>query len=450
MYMCDYIKLPPASFHHDLISALSDHNDKMLEVIGFRGSAKTSFTSTMLPLWAALQHPERYPFIVLISDTATQAAANIAAIKHELENNSLLKNDFAKRQIWNKEFSEFEATLESNEEWQSKNMLLDNGVRIFARSRGQKIRGLRHLSNRPTLIIVDDPEDGEWVKTKENRNKTDRWLKSEVIPALSADGRLVVIGNLLHDDALMSRLKKSGLFHVLEFPLITKKGEVTWTARYPTLQSLLTQRQLMGEVAWQREMLLNPVSEEGAEVRPSDIQYYDTVPRVPQGLRGHGIDLAISTKASADYTAKVHGDIYYEDSRPFVYIQKYPLNVHFTFHQMLEYMKTVPESGGQHIMFVEDVAFQKAAIQEMERASLPVVPLRPIADKRARLRVAAIYIKNGTVKFPRTGCEELIAQLLNFGTEAYDDLVDALVYLILGLVAQGLDMQKVVWMNGAV
>ena len=41
----------------------------------------------------------------------------------------------------------------------------------------------------------------------------------------------------------------------------------------------------------------------------------------------------------------------------------------------------------------------------------------------------------GVVKFPRTGCEKLITQLLGFGVVQHDDLVDALVWLILGLVA---------------
>jgi phage terminase large subunit-like protein len=63
--------------------------------------------------------------------------------------------------------------------------------------------------------------------------------------------------------------------------------------------------------------------------------------------------------------------------------------------------------------------------------------------KRARLRVAARYIKNGTVKFPRTGCEQLLAQLFGFGAEKHDDLVDALVYLILGLVGDGIEEQRV-------
>jgi hypothetical protein len=53
----------------------------------------------------------------------------------------------------------------------------------------------------------------------------------------------------------------------------------------------------------------------------------------------------------------------------------------------------------------------------------------PIKDKRARLGVAARYIKSGTVRVPRKGCEQLLTQLLGFGGERHDDAVDALVYL---------------------
>jgi len=62
--------------------------------------------------------------------------------------------------------------------------------------------------------------------------------------------------------------------------------------------------------------------------------------------------------------------------------------------------------------FVEAVAYQQAAIEEMERRAFAVTPMHPIKDKRARLRVAARYIKTGVVKFPRTGCQQLMTQLL--------------------------------------
>jgi hypothetical protein len=46
-------------------------------------------------------------------------------------------------------------------------------------------------------------------------------------------------------------------------------------------------------------------------------------------------------------------------------------------------------------------------------------------------------------KFPRAGCEQLLTQLLGFGGEKHDDAVDALVHLILGLVGDGIEEQKV-------
>ena len=53
-----------------------------------------------------------------------------------------------------------------------------------------------------------------------------------------------------------------------------------------------------------------------------------------------------------------------------------------------------------------------------------------------------MFIKNGTVVFPRTGCEELLAELLGFGVEEHDDLVDALVYMILAITSTGIGMPK--------
>ncbi len=94
--------------------------------------------------------------------------------------------------------------------------------------------------------------------------------------------------------------------------------------------------------------------------------------------------------------------------------------------------------------YIEDVAYQKAAIQEAQRRMLAVRAMRVGGDKRARLRTAATFIQNGTVVFPKKGCEDLIAQLLGFGVENNDDLVDAMVYLILGLANEGMRMPEVI------
>ncbi len=450
IYLSHHFYRPPGVYHNEMMAKVSDPNIKRLLVVGHRGSAKTTIASLALPIYAALECPELYPFIVPVSDTNTQAALNIANIKTELESNELLINDYGKIEIGGVTDPVPDPTLESEEEWQAKNMLLSNGVRIMARSRGQKIRGLKHRQHRPKLILLDDVEDLEWVQTRDNRNKTDRWMRGEVMGALDeVDGRIIAIGNWLHEDALMARLKKLSSFVTFECPLIVEENGVeyvTWPALYPTDDSLEKKHEEMGDSAWMREMRLKIVAEEGQEVKQEDIHYYDTMPD-PElgGLKGHGVDLAISTEASADFTTDVEGHVHYENSKPKIYIQPNPLCAHLDFYHTMEYFKGKPR--GTHLWFVEDVAYQKAAIQEMERNLLAVIAVKPIKDKRARLRVAARYIKNGTVVFPKVGCDKLLQQLLNFGNESHDDLVDGLVNLILGAVGEGLDIRKVVIMH---
>lgn len=134
----------------------------------------------------------------------------------------------------------------------------------------------------------------------------------------------------------------------------------------------------------------------------------------------------------------VSGEIVFANRVPKIYIDSHPIKAQLDFHQTIGQAKIIQRAkSGFHQFYVENVAYQQAAIQEFERNSLPVIPMRPSQDKRSRLQVVAAYIKNGIVLFPRKGCEELIRQIIYFGVESHDDLVDALVYLILGMVDTG-------------
>src|SRR5262249_35772717 len=70
-------------------------------------------------------------------------------------------------------------------------------------------------------------------------------------------------------------------------------------------------------------------------------------------------------------------------------------------------------------------------------AILHIVPMKPTTDKRGRLHVVAPYIKNGTVLFPRSRCEQLLGQMFNLGVES------TTTGLIQGLVSQGLELPKI-------
>lgn len=449
-YLPHHFPADLSDFFDEMSGALEDYDIKRLEVIGFRGCAKSTMASLALVLWAALEYPDKYPFIIMLADTRGQASINAATVQHELRNNDLILKDYGHLKYKRLDDPRPEPTLESDEDWQAMNCVLDNGVRILSRSRGQKIRGLKHRQYRPALIIADDVEDLDWVRTQENRDKSDRWMRGNVLPSIDeAHGRMVIIGNWLHTDGLMARLKNTGIFKVLEFPLLregdgTEVERCTWKAKYPTQEAINRKREELGDIGFRREMLLQVVPEEGQDVHPEDIHYYDDPPFDDGNYLAHGVDLAISTKESADFTAVVSGEVTWPGGKLEIYIQPHPVIRHMAFHDTMNALDDVRHSSPMSSeFFVEAVAYQQAAIEEMERRAFAVTPMHPIKDKRARLRVAARYIKNGTVKFPRQGCEQLLTQLFGFGSEKHDDAVDALVYLILGLAGEGIEEQKV-------
>jgi len=427
-----YLQLASAPFHKILANVLGDVTKTLIEIIGFRDSAKSTYGSLALVLWASLT--QRYKFIVIINDTSQQVELSIANIRHELENNRFIKFFFGSVTI--------------GESWSSTNLLLSNGVRIIGRSRGMNIRGIRHRQNRPDLIVVDDPENLQQVRKKENRDKTEQWFNAEVLPARATFGaKLVVIGNLLHNDGFVARLAKNPLFEVMKIPLVdpvTKK--IAWVAKYPNQEALDKKRKEVGATAWAREYLLKIIAEDDQVVKETDIHYYPNELLTKRDVNGElgykitdagvGGDLAISEKQTADYTAFVSGYkiLWNKDKKNILILPnifKKRVDFYATQNEALKIAGTMPYGTK---FYIEEVGYQRSAIQGLQRKGLSVYPMRPITDKKARLETVAPFIKDGTVLFPENGCEALIQSLVNFGIEEHDDDVDALVYLIMGLI----------------
>ena len=151
-----------------------------------------------------------------------------------------------------------------------------------------------------------------------------------------------------------------------------------------------------------------------------------------------GVDLAISRKEGSAFAAMVTGEIIYLNGVPKLYIDPSPFNDRIDFHQTIEQAKALHQaSNGCHHFFVENVAYQQSAIEELRRNNLYVTPMQALQDKTSRFQVAAIYIKTGAVIFPESGCKDLLQQIFYFGSESHNDLLDALVYLILGVMHTG-------------
>lgn len=429
LYMSRYVQYPTAEFHKELYKLTEDDAIRHAVVVAFRGSGKSTIMTVSYPIWAVLGRLQKR-FIVILSQTQSQARTHLVNIKREFESNELLRKDYGPLE-------------EESDEWGTSALLLPKfNARVIAASTEQSIRGIRHGAIRPDLIIADDVEDMQSVKTREGRNKTYDWFTGEVVPLGDQNTKIITIGNLLHEDSLLMRLREkieagemTGVFK--RFPLISKR-RCLWPGKYPDEAALQQQEQLVGNrIAWQREYLLNIIPDEDQIIDPKWFRYYDELPTKDNRDNEYlntfvCVDLAISEKASADCTAIVVMHVYgFETKDRKYYIDRRFINKRLTFQQTLETVQGVYQGfnvNSQSIkLLVEKVAYQDAAIQVFEHNQLSVKGVTMRSDKRSRLSTASMLFEQGRVFFPADrSCDPIAQQLIGFGVEKHDDLVDAL------------------------
>lgn len=429
VYFSHYIGFDTAEFQKEMFELTENTDVKNIVIVAFRGSGKSTIMNMSLPLWSILGKPQ-CKYVLIVGLTQEQAKQHLKNIKQELETNALLKKDLGP-------FKEIE------NDWSAYTIEISNlGARISAVSTEQSIRGTRHGAYRPDLIICDDVEDLNSAKTLEGRDKVDDFITSELIPAGTKNTRMVVVGNLLHEDSFIMRLQEriknkefSGEFRA--YPLLNENNECIWPSKFPDPASIEKEKQRIGkESSWQREYMLKIVTDYDKIIYPEWIKKYSELPpatmKKPRFRKTMtGIDLAISQDSRADYTAMVTGKVYGHKNEMIIYILPNPINLRLTFKGTLETAQMIHDNGDKNpLLIVEDVAYQKAAIQSLKDAGCNVEGFAPKGDKRARISLVSHYIERGQILFPENGCEKLIQQLLHFGLERHDDLVDALVMLI--------------------
>ena len=428
-YYAHYVKYPTADFQKEMIHLLEEDATQNLYFVSFRGSSKSTMITTAYPIWAILGKQQK-KFCIIFCKTQSQAKQHMMNIRTELEGNDLLKKDLGPFQ-------------EEKDEWGSRSLVFKkHGARITVASTDQSIRGLRHNEHRPDLILCDDVEDMQSTKTREGREKTYNWLKGEVIPAGDKNTRLIIVGNLLHEDSLLMRIKEdvfkkktTGIFK--EYPLLDKTGNCLWPGKYPTDQDIENERmKIASEVSWQREYLLQIIPSDDQVIHPDWIQYYDELPgKKHRGYRGTyaGVDLAISSRSSADFTAVVLTHVYGRNEKLRIYILPNPIERKIDFPSQVEMLKNITQTElptRHDKLFVEAVGYQQSLPQALETQRVPAEAIIPKGDKRTRLALTSMAIKSGMIKFPRQGCGRLIEQLVHFGVEKHDDLADAFSLLV--------------------
>jgi predicted phage terminase large subunit-like protein len=163
---------------------------------------------------------------------------------------------------------------------------------------------------------------------------------------------------------------------------------------------------------------------EGARVKREWLRYSGNPSCVRYAM---GVDLAVSLKTEADYTAIVvcgedaAGNVHVVD----VYRDK------LTFNDILEAIKRYAAKWSVESIAIEKVQAQAYVAQELIRTTmLPIDPVTPNGDKLARFMPVEAKIEHGFVCLANGLASYFEDELLSFPNTDHDDTVDALVYAI--------------------
>lgn len=451
-YFPHYIKHQNAQLHDFLyqrLVAIVDNNIGDHDAIAApRGNAKSTLVTQIFVIWCLVTGRKHYP--VIIMDALDQALPMLEAIKAELQFNPRLLMDYP------------QATGQGRV-WQVGVIVTANDAKVQVFGSGKRMRGIRHGPHRPDLVIGDDLENDENVRSPEQRDKLESWLKKTVLSLGPADDSMdvVIIGTILHYDSILARLIKNPLWNarkfraVIEWPhrmdlwdkweeLLLNQGEaealqfyterknememgavVSWPAAQP-LYKLMVKRARDGRPAFDSEQQNDPVSGDDAPFA-NCIQFW--VNRLPEWRFFGACDPSLGKHgASRDPSALLVGGF----------------NRHTGILDVVEALikKRLPDRIIEDIIklqaeyrcvlwVVEVVQFQEFLRTELVKRSaargipVPATAITPSTDKLLRIETLQPHMANGLIRL-HPSQSTLIDQLRHFPKADHDDGPDAL------------------------
>lgn len=421
-YLPHYFTHAPALFHHELVRLMERRHVQVLTPTVV--AAPREFAKTTVCAFGYVLHQicfRRRHFIIIGSDTEDLASDLTGYLYLELLYNERLHQDFGELVKPNRAVDDFITT---------------NDIRVKARGRGQRLRGLKHKQWRPDLVILDDLENDVNVRNPEIVQQILDWVKAAVYPALDVKGNLLIIGTILRWRSALHLMLTSPEepychFERRLYRAVQEDASSLWEARHPAAR-LKLQKQLMGTVAFNREKMNEPVPE-GGFFREEWVHYYH-----PDSLKDRELvvvgffDPSLETGAGSDYKAVVTVGW---DQRDLVFYVMDAFIQKTTLEQTLRTIFNRHQEYRYQVFGVEDNLFQRLLLQEFERLGRErgqILPFKGVTHRLAKeTRVASLspLLERGKIRFIRGHSDQelLVEQLLYFPSRTlHDDGPDAL------------------------
>jgi predicted phage terminase large subunit-like protein len=442
-YLPHYFSHVPAPFHYELVQMLerraslentgetpvppnpgATRRGDPAVVVPAVVAAPREFAKTTVCTFGYVLHQicfKRRHFVIIGSDTDDLASDLTGYLYLELLYNERLTQDFGELVKANRAVDDF-VTL--------------NDIRVKARGRGQRLRGLKHRQWRPDLIILDDLENDINVRNPEIVQQILDWVKSAVYPALDATGSLLIIGTILRWKSALHLMLTSGdepycHFQRRLYRAVQEDGSSLWEARHST-DRLKLQKRFMGTVAFNREKMNEPTPE-GGFFQEEWIHYYHPDILKDRNLLVVGFfDPSLETGAGADYKAVV--TVGWDQQEMVFYVMDAFIQK-ITLEQTLRAIFNRHQRYSYRILGVEDNLFQRLLLKEFDRLGQErglLLPLKGVTHRVAKeTRVASLspLLERGRIRFIRGHSDQelLVEQMLYFPSRTmHDDGPDSL------------------------
>ena len=394
----------------------------------------------------------QYSFAIIVSDTESQASMFLGDIKQILIDNEDIISLFGVKKFL--KLSETDIIVE-----------MDDGhkFRVIAKGAEQKLRGLKWNNKRPDLIICDDLENEELVSSQERREKFRSWFNGALVQAKSSEGKIIVVGTILHMDSLLERLMpspydsrtvqedlktyttKKSLWKAVKYKAHNEDfSKILWEDSWPK-EKLKEQRQWHVDQGipdvYSREFLNYPIDETTAYFKRDD--FLELTDDDREALENKKViyysaaDFAISTNERSDYTVVAtvavdsNGDLLVVDVR----------RGRWDSAEIIEQLFSVQKRYKPELFIMEQGAIQKAIgpflnrEMQIRQIYLNLYPMVPTKDKVSRARSLQARLRAGGIRFDkeRFWYNTLEDEMARFPKDRHDDQVDSLSWIGLAL-----------------
>lgn len=268
---------------------------------------------------------------------------------------------------------------------------LTNGSRFRAIGYGKKIRG-RH----PKYIVLDDVLNDEDMYSETVRRKHIDYFVSAISNMVHPKGQIVCVGTPFHMADLWGFLRKNPVYAFRRYPGIyrartTGEEKALFPWRW-TLRALKEKKREIGPVAFTREILCQPISDD-LSIFPSYI--FDAGKKLGANitLRPNretlkarqltcymGVDIAMSASVAADYFVIFVVGI---DPMGMHYIVDIDRTKGLAFHQQLDRIEQMAKRYDVALCFIESNQAQRVWSDEMKRTTdVPVKEFQTLATNK--------------------------------------------------------------------